>query len=180
MNHKQKLGYTGLGALIMLVGIGVGSIVSPPLSAQRNGMFSEIQCTGLTVVDRYGRPAIYLDSREDRNGITLINKAGNLAVSLSANRAYGKYPASHGVTVYDQAGKNGVVLTSTPASNTVHVYREDQFGVVLHAETLLGNHVTVQDQKGDTAVELQAAGRGPNGVFILDKAGNTVSGLQAD
>ena len=42
MNQKQKFGYTVLGALIMLVGIGVGSIVSPPLIAQRDGVFGEL------------------------------------------------------------------------------------------------------------------------------------------
>ena len=180
MQNRIKLGYTVLGAVIMLIGLTVGAIVSPPLIAQRNGVFGEVVCTRLTVVDKHGRTAIDLESTEKANSILLIDKADNLAVSLSAIRAYGKYAASHGVAVYDQAGKNAVVLNSTPVSNTVHVYREDKFGVVLHAETLLGNHVTVQDQKGNTVVDLQAAGRAPNGVFVLDKAGNTVSGLRAD
>lgn len=37
MNYKQKLRYKLLGAVIMLVGIGTGSIISPPLIAQHNG-----------------------------------------------------------------------------------------------------------------------------------------------
>ena len=47
MNNKQKFGYTLLGALIMLIGIGVGAIVSPPLIAQRNAVFDEIVCNQL-------------------------------------------------------------------------------------------------------------------------------------
>ena len=49
MNHKQILGYTVLGAMIMPIGI--GSIVSPPLIAQRDGVFGEIECSKLTVVN---------------------------------------------------------------------------------------------------------------------------------
>ena len=35
----------GLGAIIMLIGLTVGAIVSPPLIAQRNGVFDEIECS---------------------------------------------------------------------------------------------------------------------------------------
>ena len=34
MNLKQKCFYTALGAVIMLIGLGIGAIVSPPLIAQ--------------------------------------------------------------------------------------------------------------------------------------------------
>jgi hypothetical protein len=43
MNYKQKLGYTLLGAGIMLIGLAVGAIVAPPMkglhyeSYQSNG-----------------------------------------------------------------------------------------------------------------------------------------------
>ncbi len=180
MNHKQKLGYTGLGALIMLVGIGVGSIVSPPLNAQRNGVFGKIQCTGLTVVDKHGKPAIYLESREGGNGITLIDKAGNLAVSLSANRAHDKYLAFHGVNVYNQAGKNGIALTSNDLGNTVQVWYGDNNGIVLDTNALTGNGVGVYDQKSNLVLILRAGGVLPNGVFVRDKAGNIVRELRAD
>ena len=50
MIHKQKCFYTALGALIMLIGMGIGAMVSPPLIAQRGDVLGEIQCTGLTVM----------------------------------------------------------------------------------------------------------------------------------
>ena len=56
MNNGQKFRYMILGAIIMLVGIGVGSIISPPLIAQKAA--GEIVCTKLTVVDETGQPAI--------------------------------------------------------------------------------------------------------------------------
>ena len=60
MNYKQKLGYTCLGAAIMLIGIGVGSIVSPPLIAQRNGVFDEVNCSRLSIFDESKREVITL------------------------------------------------------------------------------------------------------------------------
>ncbi len=180
MNHKQKLGYTALGALIMLVGIGAGSIVSPPLIAQRAGVFGEIQCTGLTVVDKHGKLAIYLESREEGNRITLINKAGSPAVSLAAHRAHDKYPAFHGVVVYNQAGKNGVTLSSDDLGNTVQIWQRDNVGIILNTYALTGNSVNVYDQKSNIVLTLQAGGVLPNGVFVRDKAGNTVRELRAD
>ena len=69
MNHRQKFGYMILGAVIMLVGLGVGAIVSPPLIAQRNGVFGEIKCTKLEVVNKYGKPAIRLEAYNDNDSI---------------------------------------------------------------------------------------------------------------
>ena len=76
MNHKQKLGYIVLGAIIMLVGIGVGAIVSPPLIAQRDGVFGEIQCTRLTVVDNKGKNVVVLGSTPLPNSVLAKTAAG--------------------------------------------------------------------------------------------------------
>ena len=65
MNYKQKLGYTALGAAIMLIGMWVSPLISPPVTAQHNGVFDKIQCTSLTVVDNMGKPAVILGSDED-------------------------------------------------------------------------------------------------------------------
>ena len=45
MNHRSKMGYTVFGAVIMLLTIAVGSIISPPLTAQREGSFDEDRCS---------------------------------------------------------------------------------------------------------------------------------------
>ena len=51
MNYKQKFRYILLGATLILVGIVAGSIVSPSLVAQHNGVFEEFKCRRLTVVN---------------------------------------------------------------------------------------------------------------------------------
>ena len=64
MNHKQKLGYTFLGAGIMAVGIIIGQFITPNIEAQNNGYFDKITCRELEVVDKDGKKAIVLQSDE--------------------------------------------------------------------------------------------------------------------
>ena len=102
MNHKQKLGYVALGALIMLVGLAVGAIVSPPLIAQRNDVFDKITCRSLEVVDENGNIAVRLESSlfsyDDQGnidmgaGLLVYDSLENVAIGVvsqeSANRVY--------------------------------------------------------------------------------------------
>ena len=90
MNHKQKLVYMALGALIMLIGMGVGStFFTPPIEAQQDGFFNHITCRELKVVDKNGKEVILLDSREGGNRVEVLNKQGKPAVKLSTNREDG-------------------------------------------------------------------------------------------
>ena len=161
MNHKQKLGYTFLGVMATLIGIGVGSILSPPLVAQRNGVFDEVQCNKLTVVDRWGKaainlyaveqgngilvsniggePAFFLLAGEDENSVTVANKVGNPAVRLIASKEEGSR-----ISVVDNAGEEAVLLHGGETGNGVFV-RET--AISLFANKFLGNSVMI----GDTA-----------------------------
>ena len=128
MNQKQKFGYTVLGALIMLVGIGIGSIVSPPLIAQGDGVFDEIKCTKLTVVDKAGKPAVALATSEDGNRVTVTDKAGKPAFVLSTDEEGNR------VTVADKAGKPAVALAANKDGNHVVVIdKAGKLGVALTA-----------------------------------------------
>lgn len=104
MNHKQKCFYTVLGALIMLIGIGVGAVVSSPLIAQRNSVLGEIQCTGLTVVDMSGEPAILLHTSELANRVIIRNSSGKDGSRLSAGKVANR------VAVYNPEETNTVQL----------------------------------------------------------------------
>ena len=66
----------GLGAIIMLIGLAVGAIVSPPLIAQKDDVFGDIQCTGLTVVDKQGNVAVALDTDEHGGVVRVYDKQG--------------------------------------------------------------------------------------------------------
>ena len=118
----------GLGAVIMLVGLAVGAIVSPPLIAQRDDVFGDIQCTGLTVVDKQGKRAVALSS-------SLI---GNM------------------VAVYNEQGPWGVALWSHVLGNNVIVNdKQGDAAVKLVNDEDLGNSVAVLNKQGNEAVALR-------------------------
>ena len=71
MNQKQKLGYMVLGAGIMAIGIIIGQVVTPDIEAQSNGVFDEITCRSLKVVDEKGETGIQLVAVGDNNWIVI-------------------------------------------------------------------------------------------------------------
>ena len=84
MNHKQKLGYTLLGAGIMAVGITIGQFVTPNIEAQNNGVFDKIVCREIEVVDQDGNQAISLGSNERGNGVIVYDNQVRLHLSFTA------------------------------------------------------------------------------------------------
>ena len=168
MNNKQKFGYTILGAVIMLIGIGVGSIVSPPLTAQRNAVFGEIECTGLTVVDTAGNPAVILGASEQL-------------------MSFGKTPARvkrSGVLVLDPSGKDAIFLSANEGMNSLSVYNKSgektEEAVFLFASQFLGNGVIISDHAGKDVVTSHSIAKGGNYVVVSDQVGRPTVGLYAD
>ena len=165
MNQKQKCFYTALGAVIMLIGIGVGAIICPPLIAQKGDVLGEIQCTGLTVVDMAGNPVIVLRTDETLgNGIVIHNPQGTPAVLLVADETGNNLavadksgePAvllrtselAHRVIVHNPAGKDGVRLSAGKVANRVTVYNPEEANAVqLYADEVT-NRVSVHNKMG--------------------------------
>ena len=158
-----------LGAAIMLIGLAVGTIVSPPLGAQRNGVFDEIQCTKLTVVDNMGKPAVRLGSYENwGNGVIVYNKQGKGAVRLRSNAL------GNGVVVYNKQEEPSVVLASDEESNVIAIVdfvRTSQnmgkSAVVLGSDEE-SNEVVVYNRQGKEAVKLRSSELG-NAVSLSNK-----------
>ena len=50
-----------LGVGILAIGIIIGQVVTPNIEAQSSGVFGEVVCTGLTVVNHAGEPMIGAD-----------------------------------------------------------------------------------------------------------------------
>ncbi len=144
MKHKQKLGYMVLGAGIMAVGITIGQIITPDIEAQNNGVFDQITCNGLIVLDKAGKRAVALGAAEVGNAVVVFDKAGKEAVALGA--------ADFGntVTVFDKAGKGAVGLAAGENTN----------GLVVHGKA--GNEEIVVGTSEEYA----------NVIQIIDRAGN--------
>ena len=138
MNQKQKFGYTVLGAVIMLVGIGLGSIVSPPLIAQRDGAVGEIECTKLKVVDKTGKTAIVLAADTLVNRVVMFDKAGEPAVGISASGL------GNSLGIYGKARKTIVSLGVDEDWAEVDIYGD----------------VDIHDKTGTKVIALTASGDG--------------------
>ena len=168
MNHKQKLGYTVLGAVIMLVGLGLGAIVSPPLIAQRNGVFDEIECSKLTVVDKNDKLAIILAANEDENGIVLLNQAGTMSARLSADKD------GSSLGLFNAEGEQSIALLGTETGGIVALYDGDgQEGIYLVVNEL-SRFIAVLNEEGEKAIRLSSLNRvGDNSITVFDTEGES-------
>ena len=111
MNYKQKFGYITLGAAITVIGMVVGSVIAPPLVAQHNGVFDEVKCRQLIVVDEVGNREILLSNR----GISIFNKAGKFAIGMVSAHD------SNSISTFDKDGNVAIALTTNQASNVIAI-----------------------------------------------------------
>ena len=122
-----------LGATIMLIGLAVGAIVSPPLTAQHNGVFDEITCRSLKVVDKEGKPAVMLASGEDANLISIHNKQGEVAVGLNSRGGGGSvdvFGKDSGMASMSITDHSGIVEVSGKGGGAAHITTDEQGGRV--------------------------------------------------
>ena len=174
-----------LGAVIMLIGLAVGAIVSPPLIAQRNGMFDEIQCKRLTVVDEDGNKAIGLFSTGvlvKENMMVVYDKLGNEVIVLKSQMWD---------TDRDHPGKLGYRnLMSMSSSDTqrvgislecsTHWNRIDveEHNVVVSPYSAMGlasgkggNRMWLSNSEGIPVIELEAIKESSHGLIVRDYKG---------
>ena len=113
MNHKQKLGYMALGAGIMLIGMWVSPLISPPVTAQHNGVFDKIQCREIEVIDKDGKTGITLTTHEERGGglFVLSGEDGSVDIGTTVRGGFvwvsGKGGSARMMT-YKQGGRVSV------------------------------------------------------------------------
>ena len=162
MKQKVSIRDMAFGAVIMLIGLVVGAIVSPPLIAQRNGVFGEIKCTGLTVVDKDGSKMIVLSSDEIANTVSLYDT---------------KFGGSPAVTLGGSEEMNYVVVHNKISGGPA---------VFLYSDWKGANAVKVKTYHGREAVRLAShrvassiTGEVTNNVSVIEKAGKMTS-LGAD
>ena len=166
MNHKQKLGYIVLGAAIMAVGITIGQFVTSNIEAQLNGVFDEIQCSKLTVVDKAGRTGMYLIATEYGNGIMVYDTTEKIAIQLTASED------ENDLTVYNKAEKTGIRLTTSKDDNGVTIANKVGEIAIQLAASEDGNGVIMKNKEGKPAVVLVSLDNLDNSVNIYDGVGD--------
>ena len=155
----------GVGAGIMLIGLAVGAIVSPPLVAQRNGVFGDIQCTGLEVVDKHGRKALAFTDDEKGRWIELFDKQGELAISLAAH-SEGK--RENAIVVYER-GKMAIDLSADESNRQLSIIDKHQKAAILLGTYNMEREIAIIDKHEKPAVFLHSKQRRGNGIAIFEK-----------
>jgi hypothetical protein len=168
MIFRQKLTYTALGGLLMLVGMLFSSI--SPLTAQKD-VFGEITCTKLTVVDKDGKGSVRLFIDEHGGHIGVAGKYAKGAASLPG--AAGLNIDEHGgvVSVFGKNAKGMASLSIAEHGGVVGVYDKDRNIRTSLFITEHGGHVGVlgKDKKGGVSIRVNKYGNGA--VTTWDKHG---------
>ena len=133
-----------LGAAIMLIGLAVGAIVSPPLIAQSNGVFDKIVCRKLTVVDSTGKTMMMAAGSRTGGQVAVFSKDGKACASM----------------IVDENG--GVVATTgkDDGKGLASMSADENGGVVV---------VTAHDSKGFAGIGITPYGNGSMDAY--DKKG---------
>ena len=188
MNHKQKLGYTVLGAAIMAVGITIGQSVTSDSEAQSNGymalgavvllgavgltnppsnsVFDKITCRRLEVVDEKGNQSVVLESRDamlekNRGNITVYDTRGNQSVLLNGGES--EMGLGGAVSIQDEKGAPAVILQSIPPGNSVSVHGkngETGKSAYMSVNVYSGADVRLNDKEDQAQVAMGMTERG--------------------
>ena len=130
MNHKQKFGYTLLGAGIMALGITIGQFMTPDIEAQSNGVFDKITCRELEVVDKTGKKIAFLGRGASSLGIKgnvfeIFDKNGKPSIKLS-----GTYGMNE-VVIHDDEGDTAIRLSALGGLSSVQVIHGGKPGLTM-------------------------------------------------
>ena len=161
MNHKQKIGYTILGAGIMLIGMLIDNLTSPTVTAQTDG---EITCQKLTFVDETGKPLFYL---ETGNGLSIFKAdVFNWNTKVSENKEVMRLTCSgllgNELRFLNPEGREGVRLDASQFGNFVAIFNhEGKEAVSLASKNgresgVDKNRVRIFNNEGMEAVSLEA------------------------
>ena len=161
MNHKQKIGYTLLGAFIMLIGMLIDNFTSPPVTAQTDG---EITCQKLTFVDATGKPLFWL---ETGNGLSIFKAdVFNWNTEVSQNKEVMRLTCDglfgNELSLLNPNGRQGVRLDASQFGNFVAIFNhEGKEAVSLASKNgresgVDINRVRIFNHEGEEAVSLEA------------------------
>ena len=170
MNHKQKFFYTLLGAGIMALGIIIGQIITPDIEAQNNGVFDEITCRSLNVVDENGNRGIFLLATEDLNTIHIGgNNPGGGGISLTTRHFEGTDP-DNSILIHNEAGNTAIKLEAKEHQNYVQVFDNAGKEAIILRSHENANSILVFDTAGEPAILLSAI-ESENNLFVVRKGG---------
>ena len=161
MNHKQKIGYTILGAFIMLIGMSIDNLTSRPVTAQTDG---EITCQKLTFVDETGKPLFYIETGKGLSifKADVVNWDANVVEAKEVMRLTSSGLFGSELSLLNPNGKGRVRLDASQFSSFVSVFNHEGKEAVSLASTngresgVDINRVRIFNNEGEQAVTLEA------------------------
>ena len=187
LKRFEKLQYMVIGAVLMAVGIGIGSIFTPPLVAQRNNVFDEIICHELIVVGPNGDDVVTLGSSGNGGAMSVFDYTGKSIMKINSTMignamviydSVGRESISlfgtmneRGVFLSDTSGKEVVKIGVAPGTNSVEIYGSDggDFLTTLHARPD-ASRLVLSDENGKVGMILQG-NSADNHLLIYNDAG---------
>ena len=170
MNNIQKLGYILLGAGIMAIGVTIGQFITPNIEAQGNGVFDEITCRRLKVVDKLGKDAITLNAGEESNGMVIFDKTQAPAILLSGGWVRDE-AKDNVIQIFGGTENNGILLSADETISLVKIVDNAGNNAIILGANETGNHAVVLGKAGKEEIGLWGDEEG-YGAYIRDRAGN--------
>lgn len=191
LKRFEKLQYMVIGAVLMAIGIGIGSLFTTPLNAQRNGEFDKITCRSVNVVDKNGNPAVLIGSIESGNSITILNKKGKPAVGImyhtsegnalvtfsetgeSTSTYTGSRQGENMMVVKNNEGNRAVILSSRPEVSLIGLFdpNKDQPAVSITSDQN-ENMMHFYNKKNITAAASLGSKPNSNGLIVKNQEGD--------
>ena len=162
MNHKQKLGYMALGAGILALGIIIGQWGTPDIEAQSNGVFDEITCRSLKVVDETG-VKVSIGVNADGGFIKVDDKDRELQALIGSTEHGGHVSVYRGLAP-------GATMGMTSHGGIVSVWGKGSAAAVMQIEED-GGEVTVIGKEAEGLVGMGINESGKGVVFTWDSNG---------
>ena len=168
MNYKQKLVYMALGAAILALGITIGQVITPDIEAQSNGVFDEIECRRLVVIDEQGKDAIALaTTKEEGNGIIIFHPEGKQGLVFRSS------DDASNITAHNPQGQAVAILAAAEKLSALQLMYDDGEGAVSFAALgSIGSILTVSGKESEAKIQLQSNNIIGTNIEIKDSAGN--------
>ena len=156
MKRKVCVKSMFLGAVIMLIGMWVSPLISPPVTAQHNGVFDKIQCREIEVIDKDGNEAIRLYTTKHGGVVSVSGKDGGRAVMTTTDhsgvvKVYGKGGEAR-MTTDEQGGRVEVLGHITGFSEDGNLFKRKTTAAMFTGEH--GGRFDVGNKEGKRRVTM--------------------------
>ena len=151
MTYKQKMISMILGAVIILIIVGIWSIV-PRLFNEQKERFDDIECSRLEVVDKEGKRVGLLTTSERARSSYISSKSQEHALILRNISGYNLGEMSNIMSVSHQPKKKKPAIELTTIGQpTINLYNstDTEAITVFTLGRIFGSHLVIYDKEGN-------------------------------